>query len=107
MEKVQSLSELGGQSEFTRGLAFDEIEKMLRPLLAPTFKSIRIGYCPLDKKGDLVNLVLTIFPRRGIYEMRFPKKYCIPVKRDSREEMLPHMEAIVEKIAKEYPEFFS
>lgn len=82
---VEDLALRGREFLYTRRTALKALEAHYNAHLVPSFKKVRIDYCPHDKKGEMVDLVVYVFDALGSYGMRFPKSVRIPLKMETQE----------------------
>ena len=44
---------------------------------ASDVKNVRIDYVPLDKRGEIIDLVVYVFLNNGSYKLFFPKRLIV------------------------------
>jgi hypothetical protein len=81
-----------------RDVAISALTRFFNDNRAPQVKKVRIEASPMDKHGDLVNLIVYVFNTAGSYDMFFPKRVRLPNKYESRENFNSVLTASLEKI---------
>lgn len=98
MELSVDMSERLTRDFFLRALA----DFMTKSAL-PSVKKVSIDCCPLDKKGDMIHLVVYSFDIHGGYSMSFPKKVRIPLKFKNEQLFMEAIPACVQRVFSECP----
>lgn len=80
----------------TRGLIL--LTEFIKMNSVDGVKSVRLDHVPLDKRGDIMDLVVYIFRDSGSYELFFPKRIRMPIKSANQEEFTAAVVASMEKI---------
>lgn len=74
------------------------LSHLLGSISTPSTKNIRIDHCPLDKKGDIMDLVVYAFNDLGQYNLYFPKRVRLPLKFSTKEEFAAVMVNAMDKV---------
>lgn len=83
---------------FDRKLCLLSLSRLLEADKVPYVKNVRIDHCPLDKKGDMVDLVVYAFNEMGQYNLYFPKRVRLPLKISNKEEFTAVLVNAMDKI---------
>lgn len=87
-----------------RKQSLSALTKFMNDNLVPEVRSVRIDHCPLDKKGDIVDLAVYVFNKTGGYDILFPKRIRLPLKVANKVDYVSLLSKAVEKIITACPE---
>lgn len=83
----------------TRNAALHVISLFFNAHKSDGIKSMRFDHAPLDKKGDIIDMIVYAFREQGDYVMFFPKRVRVPLKTGSQEQFRSSIATAIDKIS--------